>query len=558
MDIVKFAAESKQLELLLNIAPDIIRHADIDVVRLKQILVNLLNNAVKFTASGEIELKVDFEALGEQNGQNRGRYSFAVRDTGIGILPEKQPDLFKAFTQADSSTTRRFGGTGLGLTISSLLAEKMGAIIQLQSNHGQGSTFYFSIETTCDTAAGNSSQLSRNIGKILIVDDNANNRLILEHNCNYWGVGFSSVDSGQTALDLLQDGQRFDIAIIDYHMPDMDGLQTVEHIRYRLRIGANELPIILLHSSLDTQSLQTECQRLDIRFNLAKPVKSSELFYFLHRGSHGIHNQANTGNDSETRLSAAFAKLRATVLIAEDVQMNMLLLRTILNRQLPSATILEAANGLEALHCMQNRQLDLVLMDIQMPVMDGLEATRLQRQAESDTGRHVPIIALTAEALKEEEDRCRAAGMDDFLTKPVDQEKLQCLLGTYLESLLQDCMDSPHATHEVVDEHFDKTAFHSMIADPAIVEQIYISVRSDVPARIGQLETALANNDRGQGQRLAHAIKGSCLNMYFGRLAMLAADIESDCRAGSLDKARQSMESLWKEWALVERLLQLE
>ncbi|HAJ37596.1 MAG TPA: histidine kinase [Chloroflexi bacterium] len=423
-DIIKYHASQKQLELLLSIAPEMPRLAEVDPVRLKQILINLLSNAVKFTEHGEVELKVAFTPLDlTPLARSRGRYTFTVRDTGIGIAPDQRQRLFQAFTQADTSTTRRFGGTGLGLTISNLLAEKMGGRIEVHSEPGKGSIFQFAIETTY-ARNGDDRPKPPPVQRVLVVDDNDNNRLILEHNFAYWGIEYVGCESGAAALALLTNTPPYDLLIIDYHMPDMDGLETIRLIREQLRLSPEQMPIILLHSSSDDPTLREECKKLGVRFNLTKPVKARELYDFLcNLHSHESRQHAPLTQATEPAASIA-EELPLTVLVAEDVATNMMLIKILLKKAIPGVEILEAHNGVEAVQLAKEHPVDLILMDVQMPEMDGLAATQLIRQAEQGTSRHVPIIALTAGALHEERERCLASGMDDFLTKPVQPAAL--------------------------------------------------------------------------------------------------------------------------------------
>ncbi len=269
VDIIKFHAGKKGLELLLDISPDIPRMAQADPVRLKQILINLMTNAVKFTENGEVELKVQFIGCGE----GRGRYEFSVRDTGIGISEEQQAKLFKAFSQADSSTTRKFGGTGLGLIISNLLARKMGGAIEIKSEYGKGSTFLFSIETAYDNKIKENAFETLPVKRVLIVDDNANNRLILEHNFKHWGVEYASCDNALKTLKALE-SEPFDLMIIDYNMPYINGIEVIRMVREKLDLTPEKFPIILLHSSSEDLTINDECKKLGVKLNLVKPVKA--------------------------------------------------------------------------------------------------------------------------------------------------------------------------------------------------------------------------------------------------------------------------------------------
>lgn len=426
-DIIKYHASQKRLELLLSIAPEMPRLAEVDPVRLKQILINLLSNAVKFTEQGEVELKVEFTPL----DQTHGRYTFTVRDTGIGIAPDQRKRLFQAFTQADTSTTRRFGGTGLGLTISNLLAQKMGSQIEVHSEPGKGSIFYFAVETTY-AYADDTLPKPLPVRRVLVVDDNDNNRLILEHHFAYWGIEYVGCDSGAAALALLTNTPPYDVLIIDYHMPDMDGLETIRLIREHLHLPPEQMPIILLHSSSDDPELREQCKQLGVRFNLTKPIKAKELYRFLCNLHSSEQQRSSTSAPQplETDMATDPAK-PVTILVAEDVATNMMLIKILLKKIIPAVEILEARNGLEAVELARAQPIDLILMDVQMPELDGLAATQLIRQTEQDM-QHVPIIALTAGALHEERERCLASGMDDFLTKPVQPAALTEMKKKYL------------------------------------------------------------------------------------------------------------------------------
>jgi len=416
VDIVKYAADKKKLEVLLNIDPKMPRFASVDPIRLKQIFANLMGNAVKFTEKGEIELKVKYDDL----GNNKGRFYFSVRDTGIGINTEQQKKLFKVFSQADSSITRKYGGTGLGLVISQMIAKKMDSDISITSKQSVGTTFHFEIET--DTARGKKADAGsmQSIKRCFIIDDNENNRIILEHTMAYWGIECMSSDNGLTALGMLESSGPFDVIICDYHMPYIDGLETIKLIREKLKLTADIQPIILLHSSSDDAELHKRCDELNVRFKLTKPVKMEELYSYLTN----IQAPVNTKAAVQAIMSESISESITTILIAEDVEMNMLLVKYMIGKAYPDAVILEAVDGKEAIAMWQNEKPDLILMDMQMPIMDGVEATISIREMEKSAGTRIPIIALTAGAMVEEKEKCLAAGMDDFVTKPIDHAKL--------------------------------------------------------------------------------------------------------------------------------------
>ncbi len=428
-DIIKYHAGKKGLELLLNIQPDLPRFAVLDPVRVKQILVNLLGNAVKFTDSGEVELSVSYKSVNEKYGI----FHLSVRDTGIGISDTQQTNLFKAFSQADTTTTRKYGGTGLGLTISNMLAEKMGSSIQISSKIGEGSTFFFDIATEVEAGKKLDKENLSGLKKVLVVDDNEKNRLILEHIFRNWGIEITAVSGGQEAISTLELNQAFDAIIMDYHMPEMNGLMAIQTIRNELNISTESIPIILLHSSSDELEIQEKCKALGVRFNLTKPVKAQELLHFLINLK---KHQVSDIKESFTKKSDQSLNLpeshQPVIVIVEDVEMNMLLISTLIRQIVPGVQIHKARNGKEGLELTKNHHPDLIFMDIQMPEMDGLEATMAIRKHETGSKKHIPIIALTAGAIKGEEEKSRAAGMDYFLTKPISYESLLNVLKKYL------------------------------------------------------------------------------------------------------------------------------
>ncbi len=432
-DIVKYQAAEKGLELLLNISPTMPRLAVVDPVRLKQILINLLSNAVKFTEQGEVEVKVEFTPRDEQ----RGRYAFSVRDTGIGISEAQKKRLFRAFSQGDTSTTRKFGGTGLGLVISNLLAEKMGGKIEVHSVLGKGSVLHFVVETACAHSPQPEAAAPLSIKRVLVVDDNDNNRLILERYLAHWGVEYSGCDSGATALAVLAVSPPFDALLIDYHMPGIDGLETVRLLREtNASASVSAMSVILMHNTADNQALRDQCQQLGIRFALNKPIKIRELQRLLQDLNSAGWSSAAPAPPPAATEDLSVDTRPVTILVAEDVATNMMLIRILLKKMIPNVEVIEAHNGLEAVQAMQERKIDLVLMDVQMPEMDGLTATQRIRTIEKSTNSHTPIIALTAGAFREERERCLASGMDDFITKPVQVAALVEMTKRYLPETL--------------------------------------------------------------------------------------------------------------------------
>jgi len=432
VDIVKFAAEKKKLEILLDIDSAMPRFAMVDPIRLNQVLINLLGNAVKFTGKGEVELKVRYNPL----NSGRGTFSISVRDTGIGISEVQKEKLFKAFSQADASTTRKFGGTGLGLIISDMVVQKMGGKIRVESVEGKGSIFFFDL--TADTEHGEARGYEdiSHIKRCLIIDDNANNRLILEHMLANWAIVCESCGDGLTALKILKTSKSFDIIICDYNMPHIDGLETIRLIRENLKLTPEKQPMILLYSSSDDPDVHKKCDKLGVRFCIAKPVKQEQLFACFAAAYEPAREKFAAGRQNAAPTPVADtvpenAEPKIVILVAEDVQVNMMLTKVMLSKLFQGAVILEAENGNAAIQKYREFNPDLILMDVQMPEMDGLDATKVIRELERVSGRHVPIIALTAAAMKEEMENCYKVGMDDFITKPVDAKKLKTVLDKY-------------------------------------------------------------------------------------------------------------------------------
>jgi PAS domain S-box-containing protein len=419
-DIITYQIQTKGVEMLLNLSTGLPRFIWTDTVRLKQILINLLSNASKFTENGEIELKVEEIA---RDGRD-STFRFSVRDTGIGIKPDKQLKIFDAFSQEDGSTTKKYGGTGLGLTISNKLLGMMGSQLQLKSVLGEGSVFFF--EITLEAEQGEPETWENlDLKKALIVDDNDNNRTILRQMLLLKNIESVEARNGLEALQLLSTGARFDVVLMDYHMPFMDGLETIRKIRESFNAGPEEQAIMLLSSSSDDEKVIKVCDEFQVSRRLVKPIKMQDLYDSLSR----LHKKERPKVTVGTEKSPETTR-HITILIAEDNAINMLLARTILKRAAPDALLIEAKNGIEAVDCCMNKAPDLIFMDVQMPEMNGYEATKKIKQIESLA--QVPIIALTAGNVQSEKDKCLAAGMDDFVTKPVVEDTIKQILKKWL------------------------------------------------------------------------------------------------------------------------------
>jgi PAS domain S-box-containing protein len=424
-DILSFQAQQKGLEMLLNVSTDLPRFMWADEVRLKQILLNLLSNAVKFTDKGEIELEITPVDHPEE-GMTTIR--FQVRDTGIGIRKNKQQKIFEAFLQEDISTTKRYGGTGLGLSISNKLLGLMGSYLQLESTPGKGSTFFFDLTLKTEDGAPIAWENIHHINNVLIVDDNHNNRTILKRMLQMNDIRFDEASNGIEALQFLMTKQAYDVILMDYHMPFMDGLETIRKIRDNFGDREKEPAIILLHSSADDEKIIRACEELQVNHRLLKPIKIQEMYHAL------SHLFVRAEVDTAEQLPAEEKKIKANVriLIAEDNPINMLLAATIIKKIAPVAEVVEARNGKEAVEASRQQLPDIIFMDIQMPVVNGYEATEQIREISRHT--HIPIIALTAGNVKGEREKCMAAGMDDFITKPFVENHLIAVFEKWVAS----------------------------------------------------------------------------------------------------------------------------
>ena len=418
-------AHAKGLELACQIAPDIPPALSGDPSRLRQILINLIGNAVKFTEKGEVVLRVTSERIGAKQIS----VTFMVGDTGIGIATAKISTIFDAFTQADGSTTRRYGGTGLGLTISARLAQLMGGAIRVESELGRGTqislTLPFEIRPALP-AATPARQLKDLQGlDVLVVDDNATNLRILDEILTAWGMRATLADGGKAAIAALERalaaGKPFPLAIIDFQMPDIDGFDLAGRIKARPEFATT---MIMMLSSVGHQGDGARCRALGISSYLTKPVRQSLLLEamlsVLATNGHGVDRPVVTRHT----ISEAQRSLR--ILVAEDNAVNRRLVEALLGKR--GHTIVTATNGREAVAAATRETFDIVLMDVQMPEMDGYEAVAAIRKLEAVAGTHVPIIALTAHAMKGDREACLAAGMDEYLSKPINADALFALI----------------------------------------------------------------------------------------------------------------------------------
>ncbi|WP_228422002.1 response regulator [Chryseobacterium soldanellicola] len=413
INVILYQSQKKNIELLLNIEPGLPKILFIDEARLKQILINLLGNAVKFTEDGEIELKVEKLRMDDTTIALR----FSVRDTGIGIPVEKQKYIFDAFTQENSSISKRYGGTGLGLTISNNILGYMGSHLSLISAKKKGSVFFFDIEIPYEIPQLKEDEIT--IKTALVVDDNETNRIILEHMLTYKNIKSTLASNGMEALEILLRGERFDVILMDYHMPVMSGLETIDKITGLFNQQKEASPFIILSSSSEELDILTSVRKIVNAHLLLKPIKSHDLYKTLKRVDQS--NAVEISKDQSEKASYLFAP-ELEVLLVDDNPVNMVLNNRIMKSIAPSIHLTEAVNGLQALEECRKKQFSIILMDVQMPIMSGIEATRNIRMLPGY--EHTPIIGVTAGNVLGEKEKCLESGMNDFLPKPIRQADL--------------------------------------------------------------------------------------------------------------------------------------
>jgi two-component system sensor histidine kinase/response regulator len=544
-------AEAKGLELLYAVEPDVPRALVGDPHRLQQVVMNLIGNAIKFTERGEVELRIAVESLTAAEAE----LHFAVRDTGIGIPEERQALVFEAFAQAETSTTRRFGGTGLGLAISSQLVQAMGGRIWLESREGAGSTFHFTIRCGLAPVGVSRAPMPDLRGRrALVVDDHASNREILSGLMRRWGMESVAVPDARTALDLLRGEtavRSFDVAVLDGLMPGMDGLALAAAIRQLP--GGGELPLLLLSSTRQAGDLQRS-RSLGISAALLKPAQPSELFSSL---AAAIAGPSRAAAPPPAPTPAAARPL--SILLCEDDAINQALAVGVLTRLGHTVTI--AGDGRQGVEKARNGRFDLVLMDVQMPEMDGFQATAAIRASEG-AGRRLPIVGLTAYAMSGDRERCLAAGMDGYLTKPLRRDELAAALASVTRPTGPEAASTlaspaePDASDEAVWSVVDRAAFLDQIdGDRDLLDALIDALERNLPLRLQSIRDAVERLDAGALAAAAHQTRGTLATFHARYAVEPAAALERLGQAGNLDGAGALLATLESECARLQAVL---
>lgn len=414
LNILKPQAIKNDVELIFNIDFDLPRFAVIDPVRLRKIIISFLANSIKHTRNGEAELKITFSP----SGPERGQYFFSVRDTGPSISPENQKKLFEMLSKDRDTELKKCSYSNLGIIVSNMITKKMGGKIDFTSGTGIGNTFFFNIETEYFSDKKIERKLPDSIKKVMILDDNSTSRAILERLMKDMAIDFVSVSRGVSAVKQLESAESFDAVFVDSGMPVIDGIEMIRIIREDMKMTGDKPALILLAYGIDKVRAEDYINHI-----VQKPFKPNDIYQALKSISIPSAKVDKAVYKKEDHaICIIFGKPK--IMIAEDVSINMLLIIEMIHSIIPDAEIIEATNGIEVIVKMNKTKVDMILMDVQMPEMDGIEATRQIRLKEEIAGGHVPIIALSAGVLKEEIERCMNAGMDDFLPKPIDIEAL--------------------------------------------------------------------------------------------------------------------------------------
>jgi len=550
-DMLAPRAQEKGLELAILLHADVPSRVRGDPGRLRQILINLVNNAVKFTEQGEVFVRVSIP----DHDSSPQTMKFEVIDTGIGIPSDRLNILFQPFSQADASTTRRYGGTGLGLAICRQLVGAMGGEIRVESKEGEGSTFFFTITLDSQSVESCTRDEIRPVDiqgkKILIVDDNATNRLVFREQLRGCGCLVEEAEDAQCALRVLREtaarGERFDVGLLDFQMPDMDGEGLARQIKGSPETAA--LPLILA-TSMPRRGDSERMLEAGFAAYLTKPVKQFQLHEAI-RVVLGVQNQAETPGKRTLITKHTLRESRGDhfrILLAEDNIVNQKVAVLMLKKAGYRCDVV--ANGKEAMEALQNIPYDLVLMDCQMPVMDGYEATEGIRAGE-DPGKRIPIIAMTAHAMKGDRERSLESGMDDHINKPVDAKVLKEVLQKHLQSKQPNTPGS-HVLKQELQEPVDIRAIQEIAPGEEDFQRELIELfLHDMAPRFAQLTTHLEQGNARRFKEMAHTVKGASASTGARLMEEISGRLEEAVSSEDLAAAPQLIRELESEFQRV-------
>ncbi|MDX2453006.1 response regulator [Desulfosarcina sp.] len=569
-------AHAKRLELAACIPENTIVSLKGDPTRLRQVLTNLVANAVKFTEHGEVVVNLSTTRLSD----NKVLLHVSTRDTGIGISPEDRQRLFTPFSQADGSTTRKYGGTGLGLAISSELVALMGGTLDCESEIGKGATFFFSIELEKSTLKHRKKRDDDAIGlhgcRLLIIDDNATNCEILKRQTAAWGMDSRASQNGEDGIALLtqaqSSGQPFRLVILDSDMPGMDGMAVARCIKANPSLAG--MAMIML-TSVGLRGDAKIAQKCGLSAYLTKPVRQSDLYATMQNVLY--NNNSDEPNQLVTQYSIAeeMRRFDLTVLVAEDNETNQEVASGMLRKI--GCRVEMVSNGRQAIDALDGRDFDLIFMDCQMPILDGYQATAEIRRKEQEKGEgiHTPIIALTAHALQGDKEKCLAAGMDDYISKPFRSTEMlatiERLVGDHVpkneNQVKQDGGKDPQkgklAVEKKTNHPIDLDVLHTLKelqieGEPDFLERVVVTYLDGSYPLIGQLETAFSEKNIDEMRLIAHRLKSSSANVGAMRLSEFSRMLEMDCNKNSGEDAEMMVSAIVAEFSAVKKDLEKE
>ncbi len=551
ISLLAVRAYQKNIELACLVEPDVPDYMRADSTKIRQILVNLAGNAIKFTEKGHVLITV---SVASSPAGKRRNLKFVVKDTGIGIPAEKIPILFSAFTQIDPSSTRKFGGTGLGLAISKKMTELMNGRIEVESSEGRGASFICTIpvETIDKKDVPEGFVLEIRESRILAVDDNEINRMILDSQLKSWGNRHSLAETPQEAIRMLKNASDekdpFMVVILDMQMPGMDGEQLAEEIRKDLSVVQ---PGLIMLTSMGRQDLISCFRRMGFDAYLTKPIKQSQLFNCILESLHRKQKGADFMAELQKTEVAYEKDTKTRILVTEDNIVNQRLADAMLRKLGFTPDVVP--NGREAVAKMCSSDYDIVLMDVQMPVMDGVEATSLIRNKSSKVRNHnVPIVAMTAHALKGDREKCIEAGMDDYISKPIDFNKLKNVIYKWTRK------GNPKTGDNIPQEEQEEKIFdleslsERLLDDDSIIVEVLGVFIEDTPHQLEALRHACDEKNSSLVSSIAHTVKGSTANIGGMCMAELAKKIEFSARDGDLASAIALFSELEYQYSLLE------
>jgi two-component system, sensor histidine kinase and response regulator len=551
-------AAEKGLELALDIASNVPQQMIGDAGRLRQVLVNLLGNAIKFTQHGEVVLR----AVLQSETEGAARILFEVSDTGIGVAPDKHKIIFESFQQADGSTTREYGGSGLGLAICAQLVRLMGGEIWVESALGEGSRFLFTIGLRKEpSAAGVGEPLS--IAEltdlaVLVVDDNSTNSRILERLLSSWGMLPAIAHDGMEALAMMeatfQSSTPFPLVLLDFQMPRMDGFAVAERIKKTKHFAA---AIIMMLPSGGKRGDAARCRELGVAAYLTKPVRQAELLDSILLALGKTPGQSEQEQPLITRHHLSERRRPLQVLVAEDNLVNQMLVVTLLMKAGHEVALV--SNGAEAVATWNKQPFDIVLMDMQMPEMDGFEAVACIRSEERGSGAHIPIVAMTAHALVGDQQRCLAAGMDGYISKPLDSVSLLAAMDAAvgrvagdIASRAPEAANPPLLAEQKPGEVIDEALLEKLVGgDTPLLRELVRIYNESSPELLRNVDHAIANQDGKKLRDAAHALKGAVSNFAATPAVQACAELERMGSSGDLTRVADGRNDLGRQLELL-------